>query len=330
MISFLINALKIIFLLGFLVLIHEGGHFIVAKLCKVRVNEFAIGFGPTIWKKQGKETKYALRLIPLGGFVSMEGEEERSEKEGSFTKASIPKRIAIVAAGGLVNIIFGLIVYFTIVSINGNNISTTIDYVQNIDNSQVAQMQAGDKVIKINGKRVRNIQNIYKQINKSEGNNIELTINRDNQIINLVVKPMKDENTNSYYIGIIFKQDENNFANNIYYGFWDTVDFSVSIIDNLKLLFTGKVQTNQLMGPVRNIRYGFKNERNTRIYLYDSINIIVIGSNKPFNFSTIRWGKDTITYNRRNKKKTNETRDRINSTNVRIWVVNNTIIICNI
>ena len=74
MFTFLISAIKIIFLLGFLILIHETGHFVVAKLCKVRVNEFAIGFGPTIWKKQGKETKYALRLIPLGGFISMEGE----------------------------------------------------------------------------------------------------------------------------------------------------------------------------------------------------------------------------------------------------------------
>ena len=98
MLNFIISAIKIIFVLGFLIFIHEGGHFLVAKLCKVRVNEFAIGFGPTIWKKQGKETKYALRLIPLGGFVSMEGEEERSLEEGSFSKASILKRIAIVVA----------------------------------------------------------------------------------------------------------------------------------------------------------------------------------------------------------------------------------------
>ena len=68
MITILISAIKIIFLLGFLIFIHEGGHFLVAKLCKVRVNEFAIGFGPTIWRKQGKETKYALRLIPLRRF----------------------------------------------------------------------------------------------------------------------------------------------------------------------------------------------------------------------------------------------------------------------
>ncbi len=330
MISFLLNAIKIIFLLGFLVLIHEGGHFIVAKLCKVRVNEFAIGFGPTIWKKQGKETKYALRLIPLGGFVSMEGEEERSEKEGSFSKASIPKRIAIVAAGGLVNILFGLIVYFTIVSINGNNVSTTIEAVQNIENAQVSQIQAGDEIVKVNGKKVRNIQNIYKQINKSKGAEIELTINRNGQTKNILVTLMQDEKTKGYYIGIILKQAENNFANNIYYGFWDTVDFSVSIIDNLKLLFTGKVQSNQLMGPVRNISSGFKNKWSTRIYLYVSTNFFIIRCNKPFNFSTIRWRKNTIFNNRRNKKKANESRVRTKNTNVRICSFNNIITICNI
>lgn len=117
MLSFIISAIKIIVLLGFLIFIHEGGHFLVAKLCKVKVNEFAIGFGPTIWQKQGKETKYALRLIPLGGFVSMEGEEEASENEGSFSKASIPKRLAIVFAGPIVNIVFAIVVYFILACI---------------------------------------------------------------------------------------------------------------------------------------------------------------------------------------------------------------------
>ncbi len=126
MVSVIITILKIVFILGFLVLIHEGGHFTVAKLCKVKVNEFAIGFGPTIWQKQEKETKYALRLIPLGGFVNMEGEEEHSENEGSFTKASIPKRIAIVVAGGLVNIIFALVVYFILVICIKRNVSVAL------------------------------------------------------------------------------------------------------------------------------------------------------------------------------------------------------------
>ena len=115
MIDFIINAIKIIFLLGTLIFIHELGHFTVAKIFKIRVNEFALGFGPTIFKKQGKHTKYALRLIPLGGFVNMEGEEERSEKEGSFSEASIIKRICVVAAGGVVNILFALILYILLV-----------------------------------------------------------------------------------------------------------------------------------------------------------------------------------------------------------------------
>lgn len=126
--GFIVSAIKIIFLLGFLVLIHETGHFLVAKLCKVKVIEFAIGFGPTIWKKQGKQTKYALRLIPLGGFVNMMGEEERSDEEGSFSKASVPKRIAIVIAGGLVNIIFAIILYIIIVSIMTGSIQTAFTY----------------------------------------------------------------------------------------------------------------------------------------------------------------------------------------------------------
>lgn len=110
--DFVISAIKVIFLLGFLVFIHESGHFITAKLCKVKVNEFAIGFGPKILCKKGKTTQYVLRLIPLGGFVSMEGEDEPSEQEGAFNKAPIWKRFLIVSAGGVVNIIFAIISFW--------------------------------------------------------------------------------------------------------------------------------------------------------------------------------------------------------------------------
>jgi len=87
--TFLINALKVIFVLGFLVLIHESGHFLVAKLFKVRVNEFSIGFGKKLISKTKGETEYSLRIVPLGGFVSMLGEEERSDDERSFSKQSM-------------------------------------------------------------------------------------------------------------------------------------------------------------------------------------------------------------------------------------------------
>lgn len=329
MISFLLTVLKIVFLLGFLVLIHEGGHFLVAKLCKVKVNEFAIGFGPTIWKKQGKETKYALRAIPLGGFVSMEGEEERSEEEGSFSKASIPKRIAIVIAGGTVNIIFGLLVYFILGACTGNYISNKVESIQR----EQTAIQVNDEIVAINDKKIRLYSDIQEELTKSEGNPVKLDIIRNGEEMEITETPLTQEVKNigisfegtteelnseiaiifpdspaeraglqakdtilqvngeevkdnpvriveliretegkvqmqiqrgeeiidieiepeilyNYTLGITMQVAENNFGNNLYYAFWDTADFSVSIIDNLKLLFTGNVSMDQLMGPV--------------------------------------------------------------------------------
>lgn len=333
MISIFISAIKIIFLLGFLIGIHETGHFLIAKLCKVRVNEFAIGFGPTIWKKQGKETKYALRLVPLGGFVSMEGEEEHSDKEGSFSKASIPKRIAIVSAGALVNIIFALIIYFILSSTAGNNVSTIVDSTLENYAAQNVGIQAGDKILKVNNKKVRtstdvnsimqnnngeevtvtikrngekkditlkptevkykstgiylydasqkstkiaglvkgssaekqglktgdkiikvnneliedNPEKLIELLNNQDYDQIDFVIERNNQEIEITVIP-DDESV--YYLGVIFQKADNTFINNIYYGFWNTGDYVSSIVDNLKQLFTGKVSTDQLMGPV--------------------------------------------------------------------------------
>ena len=122
----IISIVKIVIILGFLVLIHEAGHFLVARLCKIKVNEFAIGFGPLIWSKETEKTKYSIRLIPLGGYVNMLGEEERSDEEGSFSKASIPKKIAIVAAGGLVNIVFAVVLYVILIAIVTGNIGEAI------------------------------------------------------------------------------------------------------------------------------------------------------------------------------------------------------------
>ena len=123
MLIFLVNALKIIFLLGLLVFIHEGGHFLVAKACKIKVNEFALGFGPTLISKTKGETKYAVHLIPLGGYVDLEGEEQDSDEEGSFSKASTPKKIAILLAGGTVNILFGVLIYFGLLVYICENVS---------------------------------------------------------------------------------------------------------------------------------------------------------------------------------------------------------------
>ena len=189
MIGILIVVIKIIVLLGFLILIHELGHFTVAKLCKVKVNEFAIGFGPTIWKKQGKETKYALRLIPLGGFVSMEGEDEQSDNEGSFSKASIPRRMAIVVAGATVNIIFAAIVYFILVSTSGTYISNEIDTIIDGYAAKEAGLQVGDKIIRINDEEIKSKYDLDEVMDENNGEELNVQVQRNDEILNFNIKP---------------------------------------------------------------------------------------------------------------------------------------------
>lgn len=251
MIGFLISVIKIIFLLGFLIFIHELGHFTVARLCKVRVNEFSIGFGPTIWKKQGKKTKYALRLIPLGGFVSMEGEEERSEEEGSFSKASIPKRIAIVSAGAIVNIIFAIIVYFILVASSGTYVSNIVNTTIEGYPAQEIGIQSGDKIIQINEEKINNLYDLNKSLQENTGE-INVTVERNGKIIEYKTSPKEvtTQGYTKYYLGINLKPAEDTLINRCINGAISTKNFIFSIVDNLKQLFTGNVGVEQMTGPV--------------------------------------------------------------------------------
>ena len=308
---------------------HELGHFTVAKLCKVKVNEFSIGFGPMIWQKEGKETKYTLRLIPLGGYNSMEGEEERSEHERSFSKASIPKRIAIVIAGATVNIIFAIIIYFTLSATSGtfnsNQIAETLDgYV-----AQEIGLQPKDKIIELNNHKIKSKRDLDEQMSKTGGNEVQLKIDRNGEILEYTIKPTEikskvtgiyldddckivavEKNSSSekqgikvndkllkvngtdvngdiniaiqeinkvetdtieivvernkaqitiqltpdyepsYYLGVNMMKAEDTFINRCINGMMQTQDFLLSIVDNLKQLFTGNVGVDQMMGPV--------------------------------------------------------------------------------
>lgn len=327
--TFLISAIKIIFLLGFLIFIHELGHFTVAKLCKVKVNEFAIGFGPAIWKKQGKETKYALRLVPLGGFVSMEGEEERSEDKNSFSQASIPKRIAIVAAGAIVNIVFAVIVFFILIASTGTYVTNEVDNVVDGYASQLVGIQSNDKIVEIEGKKIKSQNDLDKVLKKLDGNEINIKVQRNGEILEYKTKPTEvkykvtgmyvdeeckilavekgsssekqgiqandklikvndieingDRNKalefinqsgndkikltverrdgqkeieiipdymSNYYLGVVLKKAPDTFINRCINGGIQTKEFVFSIFDNLKMLFTGNVGVDQMMGPV--------------------------------------------------------------------------------
>lgn len=248
--SIFINAFKIIFLLGFLIFIHEGGHFFAARLSKVRVEEFSIGFGPKIFKKKGKETEYSLSLIPFGGYVKMTGETERSEDPRSFNNAKLLKRIFIVVAGALVNIIFGTVVYFILSMSSGYNISTTVAKIIPEAKENIPLIEVGDKILKINNNTIRLKSDIAESLeNYKAGEDLTIIIERNGEEKSISGKPTKyDENY--YILGIEVALVEGTLKDKLYYSFWETIDFISSIGETLKLLFTGNVSIEQMTGPV--------------------------------------------------------------------------------
>lgn len=187
--GFIVGALKVIFLLGFLVFIHEGGHFLVAKLCKVKVREFSLGFGPNLFSKQGVETKYSIRAIPFGGYVDMIGETEQVEEKGSFSEAKVSHRIAIVVAGAVVNIVFGLVAYFLLMSLAGTNSSTMIRQIIPEYASREMNLQAGDKIIQINDKKTRIKSDIDTVLFHSKGETLQVWIERNGENMQFSITP---------------------------------------------------------------------------------------------------------------------------------------------
>ncbi len=177
-------AIAILFF-GFMIFIHEFGHFIFAKTFGVKVNEFAIGMGPTIFKKKGKETVYALRLLPFGGFVSMEGEEEESESERAFCNQKTWKRMIIIAAGATFNLILGFVVCICLVSseeLVGTN--TILQFYEGAVSSQ-SGLAAGDKIIEIDGKRVFSDYDISYLMQRKGTGTYDFVVERDGEKVEL-------------------------------------------------------------------------------------------------------------------------------------------------
>ncbi len=187
-------------ILGTLITIHELGHFTVAKLCNVKVNKFSIGFGPKILKKQKGETEYTLRLFPFGGFVQMEGEEERSEEERAFNKKTVSQRIAIVAAGAVINIIFALLVYFSLASVFGLYVGNTVSLL-NDGPLYEAGIRSGDIIASINDDKMLTQREIEDKISNAESDEFIFEVERDGQVLTLPVTIPYQERGN---IGVAF------------------------------------------------------------------------------------------------------------------------------
>ena len=137
---------------GFLIAIHEFGHFLTAKLCRVRVNEFSIGMGPLLLKKQGKETLYSLRLLPIGGFCAMEGEDEATDDPRSFAKAPAWRRFLILVAGSGMNFLAGMVILLLLLSPAQAATTAVIDsFEEGCPAAEQGYLQPGDEILRING-----------------------------------------------------------------------------------------------------------------------------------------------------------------------------------
>ena len=138
-----------------LIFVHELGHFIVAKACGVKVNQFAIGMGPAIFKKQKGETLYALRAFPIGGYCAMEGEDEDSEEPGAFNNKPSWQRACVLAAGSVMNLIT-CVVLLIVIALWAGTATLTIDKVANDSPAQKAGIMAGDTILSVDGENLDN------------------------------------------------------------------------------------------------------------------------------------------------------------------------------
>lgn len=268
-------VLLAILFFGVIIFIHEFGHFIFAKLFKVKVNEFAMGMGPTLLKYQGKETKYALRLFPIGGFCAMEGEDEASDSEGSFSGKPVWQRMIIVVAGATFNLILGLIICAVILG-SGDLISTT--QIHSFDEKAVSNIEGGlmegDKLLSIDGKKVYSSFDISFLMQRNADGVFDFTVKRNGEKIELsdvkfATKQGEDGKNTIIYDFIIvgipsFKgigNAENKMqyffsalGNSVKYSFGDAVSIGRMVYLSLFDLITGQYHLSDLSGPVGTVQ----------------------------------------------------------------------------
>ena len=241
----------ILFILMMLILIapHEFGHFIVAKLCDVKVNEFAVGMGPTLFKKKKGETTYSLRAIPIGGFCAMEGEENSSDNPRAFNNKSAGQRIAILLAGVTMNVIIAFLACIIATNISGVPVNT-LDSVVKDSPAAVAGMQGGDKIVGINGIETNSWEDVTSQIEAyKKGEEMLITVDRNGTVAAFEVQPTYDKDRKGYTIGIVAQVSKNP----IYafkYGSLVAVDVTKAMFKSFQMLISGGVSKDDVSGPV--------------------------------------------------------------------------------
>ena len=244
-----------IFFFGIIIFVHELGHFLFAKLFKVKVNEFSMGMGPKLFGFGKKETKYSVRLFPIGGYVSMEGEDEDSEDDRAFGKKKVWQRFIIVAAGAVMNLILGFIVATILMSMQ-NLIGTTT--IAGFDKDSVLKdtFKPGDRIVEINDKRAYSHYDLSFLMSRDDDGVFDFVIEREGEKKELKnVKFRTTENEEApQKISIVFDfiiyGEKPGVLNSVKYGFLTTLSLGRMVWLSLFDLVTGQYGLSDLSGPI--------------------------------------------------------------------------------
>lgn len=237
----------IIFLL--VILIHEFGHFIVAKMNGVSVLEFSIGMGPKLFQKESNGTLYSLRLLPVGGYCQLEGEDEENDSPNSLNNQSPFVRLKVILAGAIMNFILAFILLILLMSVS--RVSTEVSGVLENSPAYSSGIQAGDKIVSINGQMLEDGEQVLESIKKSKGD-LDIVLLRNEKSKNIKVTPRLENNNRK--IGVNFQEEYNiknfNIIKGLEKGIATFLNLTGMLYKFLGMLITGKLGLGGVSGPV--------------------------------------------------------------------------------
>ncbi len=240
---------------GVIIMIHELGHFTVAKACGVRVNEFAIGMGPKILGWTKGDTTYAWRLLPIGGYVSMEGEDSDSDDPAAFVNKKTWQKLLVILAGAIMNLILGFVILVIVTSFSDAIITTKIAKFETEDaTSHLTGLEVGDEIVRVNGSRVHTDSDISYQFQTDEDMTFEMVVIRNGEKVTLPAVKLDvttlEDGSKTLHIDFFVVGDKVNPLTVIDYSARKFISVAKMIWQSLGDLISGKYGINDLSGPV--------------------------------------------------------------------------------
>lgn len=232
---------------GIMVMLHELGHFLTAKKFGVTVHEFSIGMGPLLFKWGKGETQYSLRLLPLGGYVKLEGEEEESDNPKAFSNISPIKRICILVAGAAMNVLLGFVCF---IIINNTYPTVQVPVISEIVENSAAEeagLMAGDEIIKLNNTRV-STQSDVSLFMMGNPDEVKVTYRRNGEKNTVTLIPTMQ--AGRLLIGFKGSVKTLDFLERLEYSYYDTRYVVKAVLVSVKMLFTGEAKVSDMSGPV--------------------------------------------------------------------------------